>query len=386
MLVVAALVTACGGGGNDKLVDSYGNTVNTSTNSGSGFALGDSGVDGVASYNGYSILNAPVIITDATGKTSASNVRTGSDGYYRVKVNGFKPPLVIHVDDAAHGAVLYSFSTKALKTNGFITVNTTTITDKIASDLAISAGGTGASDLTPQMVSRALPSDIARFTNALNNTSNPNNFADLVSLADISNYDPIGVPFVTNYTGYDNLLYNLVWSQSGNATFLTRATTPWPPAAVTPVSVPSTIVALAGGWTLNSDSNSITSDIPTLFSKSIGAEGVPQSAASLSDYYWLYNFFFINTTLVTPASIGTLNFSSISTLGSDVTVVYYWKAQGASSYTTRYARYHFTFMSNCGSCGQSSTVVIGVSGYTDTNASYQGGTPFSYTLTYTRSS
>ena len=84
-------------------------------------------------------------VTDSTGKTVSAT--TDAQGYYRVKVTTFSPPFVAKVIKS-DGKVLHSLSVRALKVNGFITLNLSGLTDKVASDVAVKAGKKGAADLT----------------------------------------------------------------------------------------------------------------------------------------------------------------------------------------------------------------------------------------------
>lgn len=200
-LLTAALV-ACGGGGGGSTVssavatvavlDSFGNAVEN------GFGAGDSGGDGTAG-DGAPIPNRPVVLTDAAGR--AATTTTDAQGYYRINLTGFTPPFVVKVT-RADGVVRTSLSTAALKPNGFITINVTGLTDKVASDVAIAGGKRGASELTPAIVASnpsAVTASIAKLRIEL---------AASITAAGVNaqTFDPITLPFRTNGTGYDKIL------------------------------------------------------------------------------------------------------------------------------------------------------------------------------------
>ncbi len=168
-LLAAALVAAsCGGGGGGTTAtptpvvaattDSFGNDIGTDPlagfgidgGSGGGFGSGDSGGDGTGG-EGPPLVNATVLITDAAGKTATA--LTNADGYYRVKITGMKEPLVVRMV-GQNGKVYTSMRADPIKT-GFNTVNVTSFTDKIASNLALAAGKKSASELLPANVTAA---------------------------------------------------------------------------------------------------------------------------------------------------------------------------------------------------------------------------------------
>jgi hypothetical protein len=197
-----------GGGGGDTtnpggvtpvtILDSFNNVV--AAGGADGVGTGDSGTDGTAG-EGAPIAGRVVVITDTTGKSVSAT--TDAQGYYRAKVTGFVPPLVAKVT-RADGSTFFSLNTKALKVNGFITLNLTGLTDKVASDVARAGGKTRASDLTPQIVA-ANPDAIAQSINNLRTTIAP---VITASGIDSASFDPLGAPFRPNHTGYDFVLDN----------------------------------------------------------------------------------------------------------------------------------------------------------------------------------
>jgi hypothetical protein len=202
----ALVLAGCGGGGDGgstpaptvSILDSFGQQVGSDA----GIGDGDSGADGTAG-EGKAIVGGVVQVTDATGKTASAT--TDAQGYYRVKVTGFKEPFVAKVT-APGGKVYHSLNIKPVKVNGFITINLSGLTDKIASDVARAGGQQGASQLTPQIVA----GHSADITNSLNSLRSQ--LAAVISAAglDPASYDPLSAPFRPNHTGYDFVLDNTV--------------------------------------------------------------------------------------------------------------------------------------------------------------------------------
>ena len=211
-LLTAALVAAsCGGGGggttataNSVVVattDSFGNTIGTDPlagfgidgGSGGGFGAGDSGGDGTGG-EGPPLVGAAVLVTDSAGKTATAI--TNADGYYRVKITGMKEPLVVRMV-GQNGKVYTSMRADAIKT-GFNTINVTSFTDKIASNLAIAAGKQSAAELLPANVTAA----------AINTEQNALKAALLPALTDAgaSTVDFITTPFKADGTSIDKVL------------------------------------------------------------------------------------------------------------------------------------------------------------------------------------
>lgn len=203
----ALMLLGCGGGGSGDggggggvpvvILDSFGQAVS----SGDGIGAGDSGADGTAG-EGKPIVGGRVQVTDSLGKTVSAT--TDAQGYYRVKVTGFNPPFVAKVTKS-DGNALHSLSVTALKVNGFITLNLSGLTDKVASDVAVKAGKKGAADLTPQIIA-ANPSAISQAVSAL-----ASQLSYVITAAGLnpSTFEPIGAPFRPNLTGYDFVLENV---------------------------------------------------------------------------------------------------------------------------------------------------------------------------------
>lgn len=172
---------------------------------------GDAGpADGSTSGDGTAGDGAPIVgglvkVVDVNGKQATAT--TDTIGYFRVKLNGFVPPLVVSVT-RPDGVVRRSISTQPLKTNGFIFIAITGLTDKIASDVARAAGFPGPASLTPAMVQQNPDAVIA----AVNAMRNDNLVKPLLIEAGINpdTFDPLSTPFRANGTGYDGVLDNLV--------------------------------------------------------------------------------------------------------------------------------------------------------------------------------
>ena len=246
--LAGAALMGCGGGGGGgttttttptttTIVDSFGVAVE------SGFGGGDSGGDGTAG-DGAAIPNSPVLLTDSTGKTATAT--TNAQGYYRMKLTGFTPPFVVKVNKP-DGSTRTSLSTAALKPNGFITINITGLTEKVASDVAIAGGKKGASELTPAIV--AANSSVIQAS--INNLKTQ--LASVITAAgvNLATFDPISVPFKTDSTGYDKVL-DLV-----KVTVAADGSTVVTPVATTTTT--NTTSGFSGNWRLTVSADSIPS-------------------------------------------------------------------------------------------------------------------------------
>ena len=215
----AVLLASCGsgGGGGDTpppvacapIVDSAGNslscddafwTASAPPGGGGGGADGDAaGADGTAG-DGRAIVGATVTLTDAAGQTRTAV--TDAQGYYRINITRLTPPFVLKLVTADGEERHHSFSTQAIKKRGFITINITGLTDKLASDLARLAGQSGAKDLTPAMVTAqlaAIPGLRANLVNAIRPQL-------LAAGLNPDTFDPITLFFRPNLQGYDLVL------------------------------------------------------------------------------------------------------------------------------------------------------------------------------------
>ncbi len=211
LLAVALVAASCGGGGGGTTsttpavvatTDSFGNDIGGDAlggfgidgGSGGSFGGGDSGADGTGG-EGPPLVNAAVLITDSTGKTATAI--TNADGYYRAKITGMVAPLVVRLV-AQNGKVYVSMRADPIKT-GFNTINATSFTDKIASNLATANSKLAATELTPAMVTAALlTSEQAKLKSAL---------SPALSAAGIgATHDFIATPFKADGTKIDQVL------------------------------------------------------------------------------------------------------------------------------------------------------------------------------------
>ena len=215
----AVLLASCGsggGGGGDTpvtpvcapIVDSAGNSLacedafwgNGVPGGGGGGSDGDAaGADGTAG-DGKAITGATVTLTDATGQVRTAV--TDAQGYYRINITRLTPPFVLKLVTADGEERHHAFSVQAVKKRGFITINITGLTDKMASDLARLAGQTGAKDLTPAIVAAqaaAIPGVRTNLVNAIRSQ---------ITAAGLNpdTFDPITLFFRPNLQGHDLVL------------------------------------------------------------------------------------------------------------------------------------------------------------------------------------
>jgi hypothetical protein len=358
ILATSLALVACGGGGGGTatvdvastgIVDSFGRNVGGGDSSGVG--AGDSGADGSAG-DGAPIVGGKVVVTDSTGKTVTAT--TDANGYYRVKVTGFTPPFVAKVT-RTDGVVRYSLNVKPIKTNGFVTVNITGLTDKIASDVAVAGGKTGASQLTPQIVA-ANPAAITKSIGDLRTL-----FGVVITKAGLTveTFDPLSVPFVTNRTGYDNVLDNAIVTVAANgATQLGVAATYVAPAAIVPVTQFSTLVALQGTW------SQVNSSSPSFATTVTGAE-VPPSQAALTDFYWVSTLAAADSAKQNAQNPGyTQSYSNIVMTSTGFNFSSSRVGTGVNAGTSYVFATNLSFSNyvGCGNCGVGSVVSFVMSG------------------------
>lgn len=342
MLVAAVsclVLAGCGGGGDGgggtgtgtnptaavQILDSFGQVV--VAGGADGVGPGDSGGDGTAG-DGAAIVGGVVVLTDSTGKSVSAT--TDALGYYRAKLTGFTPPLVAKVTKP-DGKVLHSLSVKTLKVNGFITVNITGLTDKVASDVARAGGKNGAADLTPQIVS----SNVAVINQSVSGLGAAISTALAAAGVDANSFDPLAAPFRPDHTGYDFVLDHVVVVVAADGS--------------TQVTVsPSLAPALAGNWRLSVISDGITidtgvvaagKDVPT-------AQNVSQMVPA--------NF----STALTAAVAGTqagqttpFGAFTISVNGTTITVT-----GPGTNYSINIINFSVSNYQSCGACGVGSQV------------------------------
>lgn len=177
---------------------------------------GDGGAaDGGASGDGTAGDGAPIVggtvwVVDTTGRTVFADKPTDAQGYFRLKLTGMVPPLVLNVR-RPDGVIRRSLSTQPLKTNGYIFIAITGLTDWVAADVSRQVSGVmSAAALTPAMIA-SRPSAVPAAVSALRGNEFVN--AELVAAGiAVATFDPlaVGAPFRPNGTGYDRVLDNLV--------------------------------------------------------------------------------------------------------------------------------------------------------------------------------
>lgn len=238
---VVLMAAGCGGGGGGEttttttpgggttITDSFGQPVAAGD---AGIGDGDSGADGTAG-EGAPIVGGTIVITDATGKTVSAT--TNAQGYYRAKVTGFSPPFVAKVTTSS-GKVFHSLSVKAIVRNGFVTINLSGLTEKIAFDVARAGGASRASQLTPAIVA----ANQAAIATALQTLRTQLAAQITAAGVDVNSFDPIGVPFKADHTGYDKILDTVSVSVGTDGTV-----------AVTPAPSAGGSSALTGNWSLS---------------------------------------------------------------------------------------------------------------------------------------
>lgn len=207
-LVLVGVLVSCGGGSSGlsltpssnlpPMIDSYGVQMPDSFGGADG---GASGGDGAAG-DGAPIVNATVVLTDSKGKTVSAT--TDSNGIYHALITGFVPPMVGYVIKP-NGSRWYAPSIATPVTRGFININLTGLTDKLASDVAVAAGQSSSAQLTPAMIAEHLPQLQASKKELSAALSTELSAAGL----DPASFDPVTLPLVTNGKGYDQVLDNL---------------------------------------------------------------------------------------------------------------------------------------------------------------------------------
>lgn len=224
MFVSVVLMGGCGGGGGGDqtavvkppmlalMVDSFGQAV-VEADFGGGDS-GASGADGTAG-EGAGIANATVRVLDSIGR--AVSVQSDSRGYYRARIDGFIPPFVVSVTTAT-GRALYSPATAATKARGFVTINITGLTDKLASDVALAAGRRGPSELTPAIIA----ANPAALQAAKANLNAQLSLQIAAAGLNAATFDPVTFPFRPDMNGYDKVLESVsVGRDSSGATVIT---------------------------------------------------------------------------------------------------------------------------------------------------------------------
>jgi hypothetical protein len=286
--------------------------------------VGDSGTDGTAG-EGAPIVGRSVVITDTTGKSVTAT--TDAQGYYRAKVTGFVPPLVAKVT-RADGSTFFSLNNKPLKVNGFVTLNLTGLTDKVASDVARAGGKSRASELTPQIVA-ANPDAITQSVNSLRTSIAP---VITASGIDSASFDPLAAPFRPNHTGYDYVLDNTKVTVAADGSTVVTVAPTFRPAG-----------ALAGNW----EQRMVIEGQDVLIGTFPGAS-VP-SLQILTQ----------STTATAAAYVAPTNVTSngsvytVTTNGNTTTIT-----GPNTNFTMTINSFSFTNYVDCGACGVNSTVSV----------------------------
>ncbi len=185
------------------MIDTYGVQMPDSFGGSDG---GASGADGAAG-DGAAIPNSTVVLTDSKGKTVSAT--TDANGKYHVLITGFVPPMVGYVIKP-NGSRWYAPSIAIPVTRGFININLTGLTDKIASDIATANGKTSSSQLTTALIT---PVAVSTAITNLNSSIS----AQIVAAGlNPATFNPITTPLVTNGKGHDQILDNLAISNSSS--------------------------------------------------------------------------------------------------------------------------------------------------------------------------
>jgi hypothetical protein len=186
---------------------------------------GDGGAaDGGANGDGSAADGAPIVggavrVTDTTGRVATAT--TDHQGYFRVKLTGMVPPLVVRVT-RPDGVLRHSVSTQPLRINGYIFMAVTGLTDKIVSDLANAAGFSSPAALTPSMLAQLGTGAVDNAVVALQNNAVVRSALVGAGL-NPDTFDPLSTPFRPNGTGYDQVLDNLVIESDGDGSTTIRS-------------------------------------------------------------------------------------------------------------------------------------------------------------------
>jgi hypothetical protein len=288
-------------------------------------------------------------VTDSNGKTVAAT--TDAQGYYRVKVTGFTPPFVAKVTKT-DGKVLRSLSVKTLVVNGFITLNLTGLTDKVASDVARAGGKSSAADLTPQIVAQ----NTAAITSSINAIKTQ--LASVIADAGIdpSKFDPLGVPFRPDSKGYDYLLdhVNIAVAPDGSV-----------------VIAPKTAGTDSGTtWQMHAFIDGTDVSLGT-----VAGPAVPQTPSQFTASQF--------ATSMSPVAVG--NGYSVSGNGNSITIT-----GPGTNYTITVNSFSASGFQYCGSCVPGTEVSVLLSGSFTEGGTLDGvfypisSTSFSYTFRWVR--
>ncbi|MFO1330382.1 MAG: hypothetical protein U1F56_23765, partial [Rubrivivax sp.] len=214
-----------------------------------GAADGGASGDGTAA-DGTPIVSGLVRVFDLSGRSTSAT--TDRQGYFRLRLTGMTPPLLVTVT-RPDGKVRRSLSLRPLRSNGYVFIAVTGLTDKIVSDVAAQAGFNGAAAVTPALVDRfrtAVEASIAALR------LNPTVRARLQAAGiDPARFDPLHTPFRADGTGYDAVLDNLLVDTDDDGVTVVRSAdcaTPdtWTVDANTCTPDPGTPAVISSGTTL----------------------------------------------------------------------------------------------------------------------------------------
>jgi len=173
-LAVALGIVACGGGSTSpQAID----------------------IDGIAA-TGAPMASASVSVFDATGAMVVEGIKVGPDGKYSLSIPAGKAaPYVFVVDDGVDKLV------SILGSSTSTTVNVNQITDLVAAKLSPSGNPLSLSSEIATGSASGTTSAITSASTVVQNALQP-----LYTAANVSNFDPLSVKFVTNGTGVDKAL------------------------------------------------------------------------------------------------------------------------------------------------------------------------------------
>jgi len=202
------ILVACGGGGsnagnsisptNQPMVDSWNSQMAASFDNG---AINAAGANGIVA-SGAPISNVLLTITDNASHSVSTT--TDANGKYHARIDGFVPPLVA-VATLAGGSKFHSVSLAAPVSRGFINLNVTSLTDMLASNVAVALLRNSPADLTPALIA-SKPSTVANETAKL--VTYLTTSIKEVGL-DPATFDPVSSLIDGLHIGHDKLLDNL---------------------------------------------------------------------------------------------------------------------------------------------------------------------------------
>lgn len=244
------------------MVDGFGNKLAEAD-----FGQGDAkaaGASGTAA-DGAPITNAIVEIDDNAGHKVTG--RTDAFGIYRLRIDGFVPPMIASVVKP-DGTIWHSPSFTQPVTRGFINISISGLTDYVASKVASAGGLSSSGQLTPGLLQSnagALP--VAK--QALNDLLKQ----QIIDAGlDPLQFDPIINLLVANGKGYDALLDKILVTNTPNSATVIlplraiSGTVVWPSSSVCVTTV-TTVGLTACSLTLGLRSEQLPVNYPsTIFS------------------------------------------------------------------------------------------------------------------------